>query len=66
MGFTPGTPGSSSSLAGSPDVAISGVQSGQLLAYDQPANKWQNKTVATGGGGVNDPQVHVMPPAEWK
>lgn len=44
MAFTPG-PGSGGggSIAGSSDVSLDSVQNNQVLTYDTPSSKWQNK-----------------------
>lgn len=55
MAINPGDSNDNGSLAGRTDVALSGLQSGQVLAYDQISSKWNNRTVGS------DTQFYMMP-----
>jgi len=51
MGFSPGSGGGSSSIAGSTDVALNSPQDDQVLAYESASAKWQNAFGQGGGSG---------------
>ena len=63
MGFAPGPGTGNSSIAGSTDVALSGVTNNDTLSYDQSAAKWSNKQ--PGGGLVANGTLTVFYDNGW-